>query len=145
MSRIRRSSNRPGSALLVGLILAAPTSFAGGVESVFLAEHDAAVAKMTAAMKLQPAGDVDADFVATMIPHHQGAIEVAQAELRYGRNERLRRIAQEIIATQREQIAAMHLALAPSAGPDAPSSARPAPAAVDGHGTVPATIVQPGL
>jgi len=135
VSRIRRSSNRPGSALLVGLILAAPTSFAGGVESVFLAEHDAAVAKMTAAMKLQPAGDVDADFVATMIPHHQGAIELAQAELRYGRNERLRRIAQDIIATQREQIAAMHLALTPSAGPDA----------VDRHGAVPAAVVQPGL
>ena len=42
-----------------------------------------------------------------MVPHHQGAIEMAQAELRYGRNEPLRRMAQEIIVTQLQEIAAM--------------------------------------
>jgi hypothetical protein len=46
-----------------------------------------------------------------MIPHHQGAIEMAQAELRYGKNERLRRIAQGIIIEQQQEIAAMRLAL----------------------------------
>jgi hypothetical protein len=46
-----------------------------------------------------------------MIPHHQGAIEMARAELRYGRNEQLRRLAQEIIVTQQQEIAAMRLAL----------------------------------
>jgi hypothetical protein len=46
-----------------------------------------------------------------MIPHHQGAIEMAEAELRYGRNEQLRRIAQEIIVDQQQEIAAMRLAL----------------------------------
>jgi uncharacterized protein (DUF305 family) len=39
--------------------------------------------------------DVDRDFVSMMIPHHQAAIEMAQAELRYGHNEILRRLAQE--------------------------------------------------
>jgi uncharacterized protein (DUF305 family) len=34
-----------------------------------------------------------------MVPHHQGAIDMAQAELRYGHNEQLRRIAQGIIVT----------------------------------------------
>jgi uncharacterized protein (DUF305 family) len=46
-----------------------------------------------------------------MIPHHQGAIDMAKAELHYGHNEQLRRIAQEIIVEQQQEIAAMHLAL----------------------------------
>ena len=46
-----------------------------------------------------------------MIPHHQGAIDMARAELRYGHNEQLRRIAQEIIVDQQQEIAAMRLAL----------------------------------
>ena len=46
-----------------------------------------------------------------MIPHHQGAIDMAVAELRYGKNEQLRRIAQEIIVDQQQEIAAMRLAL----------------------------------
>jgi hypothetical protein len=46
-----------------------------------------------------------------MVAHHQGAIEMAQAELRYGRNEQLRRIAQEIIVTQLQEITAMRLSV----------------------------------
>ena len=46
-----------------------------------------------------------------MVPHHQGAIDMAQAVLRYGRNEQLRRLAQEIIVTQQQEIAAMRLAV----------------------------------
>jgi hypothetical protein len=46
-----------------------------------------------------------------MIPHHQGAINMAKAELRYGRNERLRRLAQEIIITQTQEIEALGAAL----------------------------------
>ena len=60
---------------------------------------------------MKPSGDVDADFVAMMVPHHQGAIEMARAELRYGHNEQLKRMAQEIIVTQLQEIAAMHLVL----------------------------------
>jgi len=79
--------------------------------SAFLAENAAAMSKMMAAMAVKPAGDVDKDFVATMVPHHEGAIEMAQAELRHGRNEQLRRIAQEIIIDQTQEIAAMQLAI----------------------------------
>lgn len=43
-------------------------------------------------------------------PHHQAAMEMAQAELRYGKNEQLRRIAQEIIVDQHQEIVAMHRA-----------------------------------
>jgi len=46
-----------------------------------------------------------------MVPHHQGAIEMAQAVLRYGRNEQIRRLAQEIVVTQQQEIAAMRLAV----------------------------------
>jgi uncharacterized protein (DUF305 family) len=66
---------------------------------------------------------VDGDFVAMMVPHHQGAIEMAQAELRYGRNEQLRRLAQEIIVTQRQEIVAMRLSVGLSSSPSAPSPA----------------------
>jgi hypothetical protein len=45
------------------------------------------------------------------VPHHQGAIDMALAVLRYGRNEQLRRLAQEIIVTQQQEIAAMRLAV----------------------------------
>jgi len=80
-------------------------------EALFLAANKAAMVKMMADMSVASTGDVDADFAATMIPHHQGAIEMAQAELRYGRNERLRRIAQEIIVTQQQEIEAMKYAI----------------------------------
>jgi hypothetical protein len=56
-----------------------------------------------------------------MAPHHQGAIEMAQAELRYGHNELLRRMAQEIIVTQQQEIAAMRLALGEPLPPSAPA------------------------
>jgi uncharacterized protein (DUF305 family) len=46
-----------------------------------------------------------------MVPHHQGAIEMAQAELRYGHNEQLRRLAQEIIVAQSQEIAVMRQAI----------------------------------
>ena len=80
-------------------------------EKQFLRENAAAMSKMMAAMAVTPSGDVDEDFVATMVPHHQGAIEMAQAQLRYGHNEQLRRIAQEIIVTQTQEIAVMRLAV----------------------------------
>jgi hypothetical protein len=103
-----------------------------GDESAFLADNDAAMTKMMAAMAVKRSGDVDDDFVAMMVPHHQGAIDMAQAELRYGRNEQLRRLAQEIIVEQGQEIAAMRLALSQSFVPSvsspeprgAPSSSR---------------------
>jgi hypothetical protein len=94
-------------------------------EAPFLAENDAAMAKMMAAMEIKPSGDVDADFVAMMVPHHQGAIDMAQAQLRYGRNEQLRRLAQEIIVTQQQEIVAMRLALGQPLPPSVPSPVLP--------------------
>ena len=70
---------------------------APAAEAPYLAENVSAMTKMMVDMGIRPSGDVDTDFVAMMVPHHQGAIEMAQAELRYGRNQPLRRMAQEII------------------------------------------------
>jgi uncharacterized protein (DUF305 family) len=98
--------------LATTLTLAAAWVFAANDdEASFVAENEAAMSKMMAAMSVKPSGDVDRDFVATMAPHHQGAIEMAQAELRHGHNEQLRRIAQEIIIDQTQEIAAMRLAI----------------------------------
>src|SRR6202158_4123995 len=52
-------------------------------EQPFLSENDTAMNKMMADMTIKPTGDVDRDFVAMMVPHHQGAIEMAKAELKY--------------------------------------------------------------
>ena len=82
-----------------------------GDEAPFMAESQTAMDRMMSDMNIAPSGDVDRDFSAMMIPHHRAAIAMAQAELRYGRNESLRRIAQEIIVDQQQEIAVMRLAL----------------------------------
>jgi uncharacterized protein (DUF305 family) len=92
-------------------ICAAPFQSAPANEGPYLAENVSAMTKMMIDMGIRPSGDVDRDFVSMMTPHHQGAIEMAQAELRYGHNDQLRRMAQEIIVTQQQEIAAMRLAL----------------------------------
>jgi hypothetical protein len=97
-------------------------------EKPFLAENDAAMNKMMSDMSIRPSGDVDHDFVAMMVPHHQGAVDMAQAELRYGRNEQLRRIAQEIIVDQLQEIAAMRLALGQPLPPSVASPTQPSSA-----------------
>jgi uncharacterized protein (DUF305 family) len=52
-------------------------------------------------------GDADKDFVAHMIPHHQGAIDMAQVELKYGKDPELKRLARNIIKAQHDEIAFM--------------------------------------
>jgi uncharacterized protein (DUF305 family) len=56
-------------------------------------------------------GKADADFARMMIPHHQGAVEMAKVELQFGADPVLRRLAQEIIVTQQSEIDVMNLAL----------------------------------
>jgi uncharacterized protein (DUF305 family) len=85
--------------------------------------------KMMIDMGIRPSGDVDTDFVAMMVPHHQGAIEMAQAELRYGRNQPLRRMAQEIIVTQLQEITAMRVSLGQALPPSVASPDQILPAA----------------
>lgn len=117
--------------LLLAFVLSGttPVAFAAGsgtapidgTEATFLKENDAAMTRMMDGMDVKPSGDVDHDFVAMMIAHHQGAIDMAQAQLRYGKNEQLRRIAQEIIVEQQQEIVAMRVALGQSLPPSSPS------------------------
>ena len=70
-------------------------------------------------------GDPDHDFAAMMIPHHQGAVDMAKAQLLYGKNPVLRRLAQEIIVTQGSEIAVMRSELDKAqAAPAHPISSR---------------------
>jgi uncharacterized protein (DUF305 family) len=103
-------------------------------EAAFLKENEAAMTKMMNGMAARPAGDIDKDFVAMMAPHHQGAIDMAVLELRYGTNEHLRRIAQEIIVGQMQEIAAMRLALGQPVPSSAPAPTQPAPQAGEPDG-----------
>jgi uncharacterized protein (DUF305 family) len=76
--------------------------------------HDMAAAmdRMMDAMHAHATGDADRDFLAMMIPHHQGAIDMAEAVLRYGHDPLVRGLAEEIIAGQRAEIASMRARLA---------------------------------
>jgi len=76
-------------------------------------------------MAISPTGDIDRDFVAMMVAHHQGAIDMALVVLRHGHNEQIRRLAQEIIITQQQEIAAMRLAVGEPPTPLSARSTRP--------------------
>ncbi len=108
----------------VGVLVALLSVPAGASSSDtdFMDQVNAAMAKMMAGMSVPPSGSVDKDFVASMVPHHQGAIDMAKSELRYGHNEQLRRLAQEIIVTQQEEITAMRLAVGELLPASAPAS-----------------------
>jgi len=91
-----------GAATAAGLSMDPPS-----LRAAFIADNDAAMAKMMSGMRIGAIGDIDRDFASMMIAHHQGAVEMAETELRYGSNERLRRIAQGIIVEQQQEIVAM--------------------------------------
>jgi uncharacterized protein (DUF305 family) len=66
--------------------------------------------RMDNGMKSGPMnGDVDHDFATMMMPHHQGAIDMAKAELLYGKDPVMRRLAEEIVVDQQSEIQAMQL------------------------------------
>jgi uncharacterized protein (DUF305 family) len=98
-------------------ICTAPFYPAAPEQTSFFARNSAAMARMMIDMAIEPTGDVDRDFVAMMVPHHQGAIDMAQAELQFGHDQQLLRIAQEIVVEQLQEIAAMRLAIGEPASP----------------------------
>jgi uncharacterized protein (DUF305 family) len=70
-------------------------------------ENAAAMKTMNDAMMVPTTGDADRDFVAMMLPHHQGAVDMAKIELKYGRDPQLKQLAQSIVAAQEKEIAFM--------------------------------------
>jgi uncharacterized protein (DUF305 family) len=66
-----------------------------------------AMAKMMVGMDAPYVDNADQDFVTHMIPHHQGAIDMAEIELKYGHDPRLKQLAGRIISAQQREIAMM--------------------------------------
>ncbi|WP_207388376.1 CopM family metallochaperone [Lichenihabitans psoromatis] len=63
-------------------------------------------------MDVKPTGKTDKDFVLMMMPHHQGAIDMAKVELQYGKDPMLRTLATDIVKAQEKEIAEMKAWLA---------------------------------
>ncbi len=63
-------------------------------------------------MAVQMTGNTDKDFILMMIPHHQGAIDMARVEVEHGTDPMIKEMAQKIIAAQEAEIAAMQAWLA---------------------------------
>lgn len=82
-------------------------------QTAFERELDASMARMMDAMHAPGhSGDVDVDFLAMMIPHHAGAVDMARLVLQHGRDPVTRQLAQEIIAAQQAEIESMRRRLA---------------------------------
>ena len=102
-------------ACLVGVVAMAPAAaqthdhghaaHAPAATSPSNEEFAAANATMHRDMAIPLTGDADRDFVESMIPHHQGAVDMARILLRHGRDPALKKIAEEIIAAQEREIA----------------------------------------
>jgi uncharacterized protein (DUF305 family) len=98
-------------AAAVGVFAGATLASRAATDS-FASAMDASMMRMHEALSRPGTGDPDHDFAAMMIPHHQGAIEMAEAELRFGHDPVLRRLAQGIIVEQQQEITVMRQALA---------------------------------
>ena len=97
-------------------LIAASSSFAmaqdagghaHGHDAAGQAFMDANQQMMDAMAGMQPSGNPDKDFVLMMIPHHQGAIDMAKVQLQHGTDPELRAMAEKIIADQEREIAEM--------------------------------------
>jgi uncharacterized protein (DUF305 family) len=94
----------------VGWPPAPTTAFTASSEKEFTQLMGDAMTVMHKGMHSAPyTGEADHDFVTMMIPHHQGAIDMAKSLLLYGEDPQMRRLAQEIITDQQSEIQLMQL------------------------------------
>jgi uncharacterized protein (DUF305 family) len=70
-------------------------------------EYQKANMKMHHGMDIEFTGNADLDFVRGMIPHHQGAIDMATIQLKYGHDEEMKELSRSIIEAQKEEIKIM--------------------------------------
>ena len=80
---------------------------APGIMSMHGAAMQRAMQRMQQGMDMPSSGNQDVDFARMMIPHHQGAIDMAKAEFADGKDPQLRQMAEEVIAAQEREIATL--------------------------------------
>jgi len=124
------AAGAPSLAEYIAAICSAAFSSSSPDEAPFLSENASAMTRMLVGMEIKPSGDIDHDFVEMMVPHHQGAIDMAISVLRHGRNQQIKRLAQEIIITQQQEITAMRLAVGEPLPPSVPSPRQHSPRAI---------------
>lgn len=90
---------------------------AGPAGNDYARDAMAAHQKMTQAMQMMPSNDPDKDFATMMTAHHQGAIDMAGVQLKYGKDPELRMLATAIIADQTREIEQLRAWLARSPRP----------------------------
>lgn len=98
-----------------------------------------AMDKMHKAMMVAPTGDADVDFVRGMIPHHQGAIDMARIQMQFGKDPELRALSEAVISAQEKEIAQMQAWLEKNA----PDAARADAAKTESLSANPATGAPP--
>jgi len=91
------------AAMFVAIPSAVFADHATSAQEGYKEAHD----KMMQHMMMPMSGDADKDFAMMMIPHHQGAIDMAEVELKFGKDETLRAMAEKIIEAQKKEIKEM--------------------------------------
>jgi hypothetical protein len=95
--------NMQGTPMMQGQMMGGGETAQGPAARAYAEAMD----RMHRGMAVTPSGDADVDFARMMIPHHQGAIDMAQVELAQGKDPTLRAMAQDIIKAQEGEIATL--------------------------------------